>query len=118
MKRIILAALVGLVVSGPAMAAKDNNSGNQLLENCTGETYIEKGMCIGFVTGFMHGRYVFRERGGVVLYCESPHVTIGQRRDIVINYLQAHPESRHQLAGKLYALAMKEKFPCKQEPKK
>jgi hypothetical protein len=114
MKRAIAAALVASVVSGPAMAAKDNNSGNQLLEDCTSKRgSISRGFCTGFVQGFMHGITVFKKIGATIPYCTPDQVTIGQRRDIFINYLQAHPESRHNYAGMLYSLAMTEKFPCK-----
>jgi hypothetical protein len=42
----------------------------------------------------------------------SAQVTNRQVQDVVVNYLKAHPETRHQDARLLVALAIREAFGC------
>jgi hypothetical protein len=113
MKHMIAAVLVTLVVvSGPAMAKKDLHSGNEWLKNCTSKSSPGLGLCAGYLYGLGHGRTLMKDLGATLPYCMPKGVVTGQLRDIFVNYLQAHPETRHQFAGRLYLRAMKEKFPC------
>lgn len=44
-------------------------------------------------------------------YC-LPHVQLGQIADVVVAYLKAHPERRHQMGAPLVHEALSSAFPC------
>jgi hypothetical protein len=46
--------------------------------------------------------------------CIPQHVKTEQVRDVVVQYLAAHPEIRHEAAGGHALLALQAAFPCKQ----
>jgi Rap1a immunity proteins len=54
------------------------------------------------------------ELAGVMkkLSCEPPGVTAGQVKDVVVRYLEKHPESRHAVGASLVLAALYEAFPC------
>ena len=54
--------------------------------------------------------------GGVIRglkNCRHTHVTVQQLGDVVVQFLQKHPELRHHAASYLVAQALSESFPCK-----
>jgi hypothetical protein len=117
MKRLIIIflfiALMGLMGSGSSIAKKNTGSGNGLYESCTSESNFEQGVCLGFVKGFIVA-IELGELGREKLFnfCIPPNVTVGQGVDIFVNYLRAHPESRHLPASAILATALIEAFPC------
>lgn len=99
MKRLlILAALC----AGTAHA--EFKSGNTLLMQIKGDTtdYIH---AIGYVTG------VYDTLQGVT-HCPPANITAGQVTDMVKNYLEANPETRHNSADRLIGIVLRSAWPC------
>jgi hypothetical protein len=119
MKRILLVALVGLVVSGPALAQSALLTGNVMLKFCTSKSEKKQSLCIWYLKGFLDAEVVLESFGATTLpYCVPAQVTLGQKKALFVKHLQANPEKWHLMAGSIFAFAMIEKFPCKKVPKK
>jgi hypothetical protein len=88
-------------------SADSFKSGNDLYEDCRRSSEI----CLGYVQG------VFDVMSASTVYdginaCAS-NVTVGQVRDVVVQYLAANPARRHVMAAQLVALALADAFPCR-----
>jgi hypothetical protein len=107
-RKLMLAASAVLGVGSPAQAGDGFKSGNLLLDNCNGR--YSRQICIGYVTGAVDAAVLFGWKAGC-----SDHpgpVEAGQFVDIVVNYLNKHPEKRHFDASGLVLDAVNEAFPC------
>ncbi|WP_425475910.1 Rap1a/Tai family immunity protein [Mesorhizobium yinganensis] len=93
------------VTHGPAQAGFTD--GNELNEDCSGGTKgsFRSGACIGYVAGVVDA-----DEG--IGNCLPYGPKMGQIRDVVKQYLQDHPESRHYNASSLVVIAVREAF-CK-----
>ena len=109
MKRIILAALVGVLVSGPAAAAY--TSGNQVYSSCTRDKYY----CMEYAAAWADGYYAGYSLAGKPLeyICLPKEIINQQLGDILFRYLEQHPNSRHLKISDLAFKALDEAFPCK-----
>lgn len=128
MKRAVLIA--ALLAATPAKA--DNITGNMLLDACTAPNDLAKaGFCTGYVLALNEGlrfgvAYAAITAGiqpenasdlnqfseGILRYCLFGTVEIGQMSDVIVKYLQEHPETRHETARYLSLTALQEAFPC------
>jgi hypothetical protein len=85
-------------------------TGNDLLRHCQASDTAnwERGLCDGYigatvdVLGVLPGAKI----------CISSEADYGQLVDITIKYLKNHPETRHELASGLIAVALRQAFPC------
>ena len=87
-------------------------SGNQLWSRCSADNHYEMGVCMGFVMGVADAMAA----GSAILgsrACLPQQSTGEQAQDVVMRYLEQHPEWRHQPAAGLVADALAEAFPCK-----
>jgi len=106
---LILLAL-GASLPCPAVAQEDQTSGNYWLHECkkdpkqlaeTSGTF-QYGWCFGVVYGLsLHPQI-----------CVPTQVPVVQEMDVVLKYLDAHPETRHKSFRLLALEALKEAFPC------
>jgi Rap1a immunity proteins len=93
-----------VLVLTPTRTTAQAITGNQLYEwfklpkTGTDATFAD-GYVIGVVEGTGAG-------------CFPDGITRRQLRDIVQQYLENYPESRHLLASDLVVIAIEEKFPC------
>ena len=103
MKQALLAAVVVLgVVSSPAGAM----TGSELREYCA----TRWDLCHGFIVGAAE---MFRYQMEVTNpICFGDDVTSEQVHDVVINYLEEHPEVRQEHALILVTWAVREAFDC------
>ncbi|MFN7388163.1 Rap1a/Tai family immunity protein [Brevundimonas sp.] len=113
-----------LGVSAPAKA--DFLTGNELFAHCTApETdpvyFAKRSSCREYITGVHDGieatsgvvSYALDRAGDPIrLVCAPPGVTARQMRDVVVTYLERHPETRHQSASLIIFGALGEAFPC------
>jgi Rap1a immunity proteins len=109
LRKLLPAAAAVLASAGPGHAY----TGNDLYEYCTKHTRTYQGFCMGYTTG-AGGMYdipaALQPPPGPIC---MPAETNGQQvRDVIVNYLKAHPETRHQDARLLVAKAMHEAFAC------
>lgn len=100
------AALIALAVASAAVGARaEFFTGNDLLDKFRSEALASKGVGLGYVMGVhdaLHG----------VTICTPDHVTSGQLRDMVRNYLDNTPAIRHLSADSIVADVLKRAFPC------
>lgn len=88
-------------------ASAGNITGNDLLGWCNGQQgKFFDGMCSGYIRG------VFEMEIARDAICNFEGVTGEQSQDIVVQYLQTHPEVRHKLALILIHQAVVQAFPC------
>lgn len=79
-------------------------SGDQLYDHCsTGPDAY----CMGYVAGETDTLTTYR------FACLPPNATVREAVDIVMNFLRAHPETRHYSAASDVAVALKDAIPCK-----
>ena len=45
-------------------------------------------------------------------YCIPNNVTQGQVLDVIVKFLEDHPQNRHQNATVLISVALRDAFPC------
>lgn len=102
-------------------------TGNELLARCKEQSAYSQGHCIGFISGFITGfRNGVKQQSlsektipddGLNLYIPDT-ATVGQLVDIVVKYLENHPETRHESSGLLIYCAAREAFLPKQAAQK
>lgn len=80
-------------------------TGNELHEKCAETT---PWFCMGFIAGVID-----HSTGSLTrVICLPTGVTIGQVMDVVVNYLDDHPERRHRAAEEIVVDAGYQAFPC------
>src|SRR5262249_11188381 len=85
-------------------------SGNDLLQTCQNQsTYL---ICLGYVEGVVDDWDEYRTANRKAT-CIPVGVAAKQVADIVVNYLNAHPEVRHWEAPLLIVLAVSQAWSCK-----
>lgn len=80
-------------------------TGNDLLQRLNSESLGERAAGIGYIMGVA-------DTGHGVNYCPPEHVTSGQIRDMVRNYLTNTPAVRHLAADSLVTHVIKSQWPC------
>lgn len=83
-------------------------SGNELLLKCREEVTF----CYGFVEGVFDTADEAQRLLPTRTFCPRPEVKAGQTVDIVVKYLEAHPENRDFPGTILVGDALVEAFPC------
>ena len=106
-----LAVLVLVSAAASALAAGSWVNGNELKKYCSSNSY-ERGICLGFTSAVAN--IVANEPVAGWRACIPDGVTRGQLRDIMVKFLDDHPEELHLEAASLAARAYKEAFPCPQ----
>jgi len=119
-RRLFRRAIAASLVSGllfPGIVAAQWLDGNNLLRVCetSGKFEFHPGVCSGYLMGALDLEEALANNGLLKepLFCMPEDVDISQLTDIVMKYLNEHPESRHESAGKLEINALQEAFPCK-----
>jgi hypothetical protein len=124
MKRMILAALVGLVVSGPATAYEKGSIGS-MLESAERSPRVKKIIELRMYSiyeGMRTMNLLNRRRGLPRHFCSPPKLTFNGA--LVLNYFSRYlaKVGRMNAPFKQMAVALAkatvETFPCKKEPKK
>jgi hypothetical protein len=114
--RTLMASLLlflGCVGSGVAADSYESTeSGNSLLAKCVGPPESEL-VCAGYTTGVVDMIKLLEATNAVAKrHCFPPGVTRLQIHDVVVHYLQDHPERRHDGAAGLVGDALQEAWPC------
>lgn len=110
-----LIAILGLIASAPAYGQRsfsDLSTGNGILRVCEeqdGSNYAW--YCLGFIEGLIRADDLQRSMGSTTAYlCDMPNVTLGQKIEVVVKHLKAHPETRHYEGASLALYAIKAAF--------
>jgi hypothetical protein len=87
-------------------------TGNKLLGVCTDERTAN--ICTGYVIGVMDAMHRI-QAAGIMVKADCPPMKLESKqiKDIVVEFLIAHPERRHVDAYSLASTAITEAFPCK-----
>jgi hypothetical protein len=104
MRRLLLALAV--IVAPLSADAGYYQTGNDLLEACRNSIY---GMCLGYAAGIADAA-AFTPASNV---CIPDAVILNQVRDVIVDYLNAHPEIRHEPAYFLATKALSMAWPCR-----
>lgn len=129
-RRRIWLILTGIAVIGsefPVRAADEQTvhaflNGNLLLESCRDSTRGGANVCLGYVQGAIDTILLFKGLAVRATQSDTPvlagwgcfpaGVTAGQGRDIIVRYLESHPERRHISGATQVYIALSEAFPC------
>ena len=107
---IICTCTVALL-SVPASGAQYFLSGSDLYRDCKGDTFGQ-GMCLGLVVGAIDEWENWRANQRLPP-CLPSAVDADQLRDVVVKYLEDHPELRDQTAWGLVVQAADREWNCK-----
>lgn len=110
LRTLVLAA--GLLWSVSSFSQDEHvafRSSNALYKDCTAQTndLVARSLCLGYVAGAADMLDEMK------VTCRPTEVTVGQMRDIVVNYHRDHPESRHYAAPDEVSAVLAKTFPCK-----
>ena len=121
---VLVAVPFGLIAS---IAKSENRvltnpfdmTGNKFLADyCRDPNEFGSGLCIGYVMGLSDGIAVQQDlllNKPRILWqniCRPEGVTSGQLRDVVVKYVEDHPEKRHEPVWLLAIVAMRSAWPC------
>jgi len=118
---VVVLFVTSLVGTGEARSQDVTGylDGNKLYEFCQPvDGFGVKPFCQAYITGvidYVHmSDWALLKSGAQIRrsWCETYGVTIGQSVDVVIRYLQNHPEERNQPGAALVYMAMRTAFPC------
>jgi hypothetical protein len=89
-------------------------NGTTLLDACqkAGDAF-----CLGYVDGIADAinnspTSIYRPDRSIALVCTTTAITGRQLVDVVVRFVQQHPEIRHNAAANLVAAALSDAFPC------
>jgi len=100
MKKFVFALIAFVSLSAFAQTKQD---GNEMLEHMkTNNPSFTNGFVYGYIRGVTDN-----------MPCIPSEVTNGQRYEIVKNYLEQNPETRHEYQGRLVTKALNKAYPCK-----
>ena len=92
-------------------------TGNDLFGVCSDGREFLQGYCQGYAVGVADvatAMNAMKENGyPIPSACIPKQVKTEQVRDVVVQYLNAHPEKRHEPAAARTLIALQAAFPCK-----
>jgi hypothetical protein len=121
MKKLALLLVIASIFGASPLMAEGFINGNELLDHCVQAQDKEKlsshdtGHCFGFISGVTDlYDILISEMIVKPAYCPPPNVSLIQMVNIVVKYLEAHPENLHYSGSSLAIRAYVEAFPCTQ----
>jgi hypothetical protein len=113
MRTMAAGALLALALAGEANAQIGAyETGNELYTWCT--TAASEAHCLSYILGVSDTISSYQGlKLAKTIVCAPKGVTGGQIRDVVVNYLKAHPEERHTSASSSILVALSEVWPCR-----
>lgn len=90
-------------------------SGNALSEHCSsGENEFFEGVCVGYIVSVLDVQTTLVSWSDMKPnICLPRGVSPLQIKQVVVKYMDNHPQDLHLLAASLALNALKEAFPCK-----
>ncbi len=115
---LIIVLILGCIIPSPVLA--DAVRGDELLLWLTGkspnemEAIMDKAKSRAYLQGMLDLYVVLSHRDPELkIYCVPDEgISIGQAKDIVVKWLNEHPERLKEEARILVLYALKEAFPC------
>jgi len=87
-------------------------TGNDVFSFCSDSPAAAQFYCLGYMVGVADAFASVRVLGVSKPFCIPNNVTREQVRDVVMQYLTAHPESRHYDGAGEALWALEAAFPC------
>lgn len=117
MLRVILILAAALLTASPTPAKAGGHyyNGNELYSICSGDTYVQKGACTGYIMGVSDGMQIIADISDARGTCVPDSVRSGQLRDVIMKHLRDNPEYRHKTASLLVLAAIMTSFPCAED---
>ncbi|OOY11660.1 hypothetical protein BMG00_11190 [Thioclava marina] len=134
MKKLCLMTLMATAFAIPSAAQNlgRNLTGNEILSICeASDDLAREGFCIGYVDGLVEGMRwgaaaplvvsgvpaseVNQRVDALLSFCLPDGITVGQYRDVFVQYLRNNPETRHNSARALMQSALSKAFPCSEK---
>jgi hypothetical protein len=120
MKRSIFGFVFAALLSAQGAWADSYYTGYKLLEYCNPHLKLENssaaGVCLGYITAATDTAIDwFNTTGLDSQVCVPGSVSIGKLREIVVKYLEEHPEELHKGAAGIVLNALYNAFPCEEQ---
>lgn len=130
-KALSLSSLIALSLVGTASAGEDTLSANALLPGCRvmitdmddhlsgpapsyGEpTAMKQGVCMGVITGLNFEARLSKSVFKKAFFCIPDSVTFGQQIQVVVAFIDNHPQDMHERFDWLAIKALADAWPCK-----
>ncbi len=111
-----LALVLSIALVPGATVAQGQYTGSRLLEDCTSPSVTANMYCYGFIQGVRNGHLWSTRRGCVhdERVCIPIWTTIEGVVDVVVAFLEAHPNDRPFSASVLIVDAHREAWPCEE----
>jgi hypothetical protein len=114
----VRAACLCLLLASISVSGQGNHTvmtfdtGNNFLAACeTPKDEPTNFACRYYVFGVADG-IAFTQPSDKPVYCLDSHATMAQERNIVIRFMQTHPERTHIATAALISEALRDAFPC------
>lgn len=107
---IFMVVLGALLYAAPAKAQRVSYTGNDLLNECQRDAKNFDTGCFMYINGFVNG---FEANASNKYFSIPDNVTVGEMMDVVVKYLENHPEKRHLEAGAAIVWAFSDAYPIK-----
>lgn len=115
----IVGVLVFLALPGSANAQGQYalDTGNDLLRMCSDDAeFPQRTMCSGFLDGVVQqAEFLAVYNKTEKPFCRPERASRRQMQKVVLNFIDAHPESSHLPAAGLATIALRDAFPCEVE---
>jgi Rap1a immunity proteins len=109
MKALLLVAFC-IASAAPAQAATAFRGGADLYTSCT--TSRGADFCDAYIMGAVDAMFALKNASGAGNVCITDGVRLRQVRDIVVQYMKDHPETRRYTAASIVVVAVRKAFPC------
>jgi hypothetical protein len=110
--------LLSLLIGASTNAGVKGEYDNELRRDCTAPSpgTFTAGFCLGYLKGVAEMSRLREKVPQLPPVCVPEAVTVGQVRNIVVRYLEEHPEEWHYSSIVLVTNALDEAFPCEAHP--
>lgn len=95
-------------------------TGNDFIGYCNKDavsdqtSFLHFGLCLGYIKGLGDGLSILQLQPprNFATICIPPNATIGQQKDVVMDYIQKNPSIRHEIISVLAISAWRSAWPC------
>lgn len=114
----ICIGLLALLIGVNTNAGVKGEYSNELLRDCTAPLRgtFTSGFCLGYLKGAAEMSRLRAKLPNLPTVCVPDALTVGQVRNIVVSYIEEHPEELHYASIALVNNALDEAFPCEAHP--
>ena len=111
MLKYLIALSIAVAPATVKAADTVTNDGNEILQICQETDSFSIGLCIGYIRGVAATSDLWLISAKVPA-CRPNNVTVKQFRDVVVSYIERHPETRNYSSTALVISAGKEAWKC------